>query len=113
MGGTQGVGEVDQMATGPTSLPEMAERLRITRLALKLTQARLCRLARISTQTWNNAETGDGRLGLSRGIRLCEATGLTLEWIYRGIRYGLPAELAEAITRVEDSESKLSGKPKK
>ncbi len=86
---------------GPTGLTEMARRLRTTRLALKLTQARLCRLARINPQAWNHAETGKARIGLDSAIRLCEQTGLTLDWIYRGVRAGLPLEIREAIAAAE------------
>ena len=80
---------------------EMGRRLKVTRLALKLTQARLCRLADVNPQAWNNSETGKARLGLDSAIRLCEQTGLTLDWIYRGIKVGLPLEIAEAIAREE------------
>jgi transcriptional regulator with XRE-family HTH domain len=46
------------------SMPKVAARLRLTRQALKLSQAGLCRIARISPQAWNNAETGDNLIGL-------------------------------------------------
>jgi DNA-binding XRE family transcriptional regulator len=45
-------------------------------------QAGLCRIARISPQTWNNAETGDNLIGIGNAIKLCRATGITLGWIY-------------------------------
>ncbi len=92
-------------------MTDVSERLRVTRLALKLTQARLCRLAGINPQAWNNAETGDARLGLDSALKLCQATGLTLDWIYRGSRIGLPVEISEAIGRAEDSASKSPEKP--
>jgi len=38
--------------------------------ALKLSQARLCRLANINPQAWNNSETGKARLGLDSAMRL-------------------------------------------
>ncbi len=85
----------------PTGVTDMSERLRVSRMALKLTQARLCRLATINPQAWNMAEQGNSRIGLSSALRLCQATGLTLDWIYRGSRAGLPLELAEAISREE------------
>ena len=50
---------------------------------------------------WNNAETGDARIGIELACHLCDATGLTLGWIYRGRKTGLPIEIAEAITRLE------------
>lgn len=88
----------NKRATG--TLPA-AERLRLSRLALKLTQARLCAITGISTQAWNNAETGDARIGIDNAILLCDATGLTLDWIYRGIKGGLPTAIGEAIAKLE------------
>ncbi len=92
------------MGTEPrelTRVPDVAERLRVTRLALKLTQRRLCELTGLTTSAWNNAETGDSRIGVDSAILLCQATGITLDWIYRGSRVGLPMEVSEAISRVE------------
>lgn len=92
----------------PIGTPEVAARLRATRLALKLSQAALCRLAGISVQSWNNAETGDSRIGVNQAIKLCKATGVTLDWIYRGIWTGLPTGIAEAIARI-DRDPALAG----
>ena len=85
----------------PTRVHEVAARLRITRLALKLTQRRLCQLTGLSTTAWNNAETGDSRIGVDSAILLCQATGVTLDWIYRGSRVGLPTGISEAIALIE------------
>lgn len=85
----------------PTSTSEVADRLQTTRRALKLTQAALCRTTGIQTAAWNNAETGDARIGVDNAILLCQATGVTLDWIYRGIRHGLPHSINEGIGRLE------------
>lgn len=85
----------------PTSVQDVAARLKLTREALKLSQARLCKLTGIPTNTWNNAETGDNLLGLPNALRLCQVTGVTLEWIYRGNRFQLPQAIAEEIARRE------------
>jgi transcriptional regulator with XRE-family HTH domain len=50
------------------SMPKVAARLRLTRQALKLSQAGLCRIARISPEAWNNAETGDNLIGIGNAI---------------------------------------------
>jgi len=47
---------------------------------------RLCRLADISPQSWNNYGTADSNIGIEPAIRLCNVTGVTLDWIYRGIK---------------------------
>lgn len=80
-------------------MQDVAVRLRLTREALGLSQARLCRLTGIAPNTWNNAETGDNMLGLANALRLCQVTGVTLEWIYRGNRFGLPQAIAEELAR--------------
>lgn len=85
----------------PVSVLEVAARLQLTREALKLSQAALCRLAGISPQTWNNAETGDNRISVDEAIKLCRVTGVTLDWIYRGNRTLLPSIVAEEIARRE------------
>jgi len=72
----------------PTSVVEIAARLALTREALGKTQAELCRITGISTQKWNNAETGDNRISIPDATRLCRATGVTMDWIYRGVRQG-------------------------
>jgi len=87
----------------PTNTLDVSERLRISREALKLTQAALCRTTGISTAAWNNAETGDARIGLDNAILLCQATGLTLDWVFRGVRGGLPGPINEAIGRIMDA----------
>jgi transcriptional regulator with XRE-family HTH domain len=90
-------------AKEPTGTDDVATRLRDTRIALKLTQAALCRMAGVSTAAWNNAETGDARIGLDNAILICQATGVTLDWIFRGIRSGLPLPINEAIGRIQSA----------
>jgi transcriptional regulator with XRE-family HTH domain len=89
------------MLETPASALEVAARLRSARLSLKLTQYRLCKIAGLSSQLWNNAETARARLGLDSAIRFCEVTGFTLDYIYRGQKTGLPLHLAEALSRVD------------
>lgn len=84
-------------------MADVAARLKLTREALGLSQVQICKLTGISPQTWNNAETGDNMLGLQSGLLLCRATGVTLEWIYRGNRFQLPQVIAQEIARREPS----------
>ncbi len=88
----------------PTSVVEIAARLALTRQALGKSQAELCRMTGISTQKWNNAETGDNRISIPDATRLCRATGVTMDWIYRGVRANLPSVLLEAIARQENAQ---------
>jgi transcriptional regulator with XRE-family HTH domain len=73
--------------------------LRLSRQALKLSQAALCRITCISPQAWNNAETGDNLIGIANAMKLCRSTGMTLDWIYRGVQSNLPQVIAEEIAR--------------
>jgi transcriptional regulator with XRE-family HTH domain len=95
----------------PTTTMEVAERLRLTREALRLKQVAICRLTGISTAAWNNAETGDNRLGVDQAIALCQATGVTLDWIFRGIRAGLPHAIAQRISELENAPAAPPTKP--
>lgn len=81
----------------PHSLAAVAERMKLTRLALGLSQAAIGRLAGIEPQAWNNNERARGRISLDQAIKLCIATGVSLDWIYRGEMRGLPHELAVKI----------------
>jgi DNA-binding XRE family transcriptional regulator len=86
-------------SAAPISTSRVAARLRLTRQALKLSQVGLCRITRISPQAWNNAETGDNLIGLANAMKLCRATGVTLDWIYRGVGSNLPRLIATEIAR--------------
>jgi transcriptional regulator with XRE-family HTH domain len=97
------------MLETPASALEVAERLRSARLSLKLTQYRLCKIAGLSSQLWNNAETARARLGLDSAIRFCEVTGFTLDYIYRGVKTGLPMHLVEALSRVDPKRPDQNG----
>jgi transcriptional regulator with XRE-family HTH domain len=91
----------------PTSRAEVAARLKLTREALELDQAEMARMVGTTPQKWNNAETGDNFIGREDAIRLCRATGVTMDWIFRGVRVGLPAKVLEGIAKVENA----SGRP--
>ena len=82
------------------SAVEIGKRLRLVREALKMSQTALCRLADISPQAWNNAETGDNLLTVPNAVKLCRVTGVTMDWIYRGqVTSALPAILLEEILK--------------
>src|SRR5215831_13694902 len=76
-----------------TSKAAIGDRLRRLRLARELTQQDIAVLAGMSPQAWNNNENGRDRIGLDAAMRLCLATGASLDWLYFGITWALPAEL--------------------
>ena len=87
--------------SAPTATEMIAERLRLTREAKGLKQAAWCRLVGIGPQAWNNYERAVNRISLDQAMRICAATGVTLDWIYRGIAAGLPIEMASEIQRLD------------
>lgn len=80
----------------------VGRRLRLTREALRLTQAEFAGRAGIAGNTYGQYETGARLISPKRAIELCEAHGLTLDWIYRGEPGDLPYKLASAIKALRD-----------
>lgn len=80
-----------------TSLDAIAKRLRATREALGLSQIQLAKRADISPTAWNNYEQAIKRISIDNGLKLCRSTGVTLDWIYRGDKSGLPGRIIERL----------------
>lgn len=76
------------------TVPAIAARLKQTRTALRLTQVAFAGGAGIAPNTYNQWEKGKQRPDLDQAQALCDAYGLTLDWIYRGDASGLPYNLA-------------------
>jgi transcriptional regulator with XRE-family HTH domain len=70
----------------------------------EMSQAEIARLCGINRQAWNNAETGDSRLGLDNAMALSRQTGVTLDYLFFGNRAGLPHLIAVEIERLEREE---------
>lgn len=84
---------------------EIADRLRLTRLASGLSQAAWCRLVGIAPSAWHNYETlGPNwrRISLDQALKVCGGAGVTLDWIYRGQAAGLPMNLATKIQQLRE-----------
>lgn len=79
----------------PTSLEEIAERLR---------------LIGSPSSAWHNYEAGIRRISLDQALRLKRATGLTLEWIYTGDISSLPPHLGDKIRGQITKETKQSSR---
>ena len=71
----------------------IGRRLKLTRQALGLKQNKLCRLAKINAQSYNQYEKGKKQPRLDTALTLCEAFGMTLDWIYRGELSGVDPAL--------------------
>jgi len=96
------------ITTTADSVQAIARRLRLIRighgnaqgLKREMSQAEICRLTGIETSAWNNAETGDNRLGMENAIRLRQKTGATLDYIFLGDTSALPHTLAVEIAKL-------------
>jgi DNA-binding XRE family transcriptional regulator len=80
-----------------SSLPEIAKRLELTRTVLQLSQSEFADRAGIARNTYNQWEKAKGRPQLDGAMALCEAHGLTLDWIYFGEKSGLSYALAQKL----------------
>lgn len=100
-------GIVPDMAQRPItaeSLPAISDRLRLLRLSTGLKQAPFCRLVGLSTSQWNNYERGRERIAIDPAIKVCKATGISLDFIFRGDRQHLPYKIAIDLQKAEQKE---------
>lgn len=82
------------------STPEIAKRLEITRKAIGISAADLCRLIKCKPNRWSQYESGDRKITQQIANDLCDEFSLTLDWIYRGDPAGLPLELRMKISKL-------------
>lgn len=83
----------------PDSNTDVSERLALLRTVRGPGQTEFCRRVGISPQAWNNYESGLRRISLDQAIAVCNATNVTLDWIYRGLTMGIPGDILEAEQR--------------
>lgn len=84
-----------------TSLLAISRRLRLTRKALGMRSWEFCRLTGLSQQSLTNYERGYGRLSLDSAFKICRATGVSLDWLFRGVDTQLPREIGQRICELE------------
>jgi transcriptional regulator with XRE-family HTH domain len=87
--------------TRQEGLDAIARRLRLTREALSQTQSGFCALTGISRTAWNNYERALRRISIDEALKVVRVTGVSLDWIYRGVESALPLHLVERIRRAE------------
>lgn len=85
------------MSDGGRSNHDIAKRLEALMVALKLNQTGFANLVGISQPALNNYIKALRRPDLDVAILIQAKTGVTLDWIYLGIRSGLPARLLEIL----------------
>lgn len=90
------------------AIAQTARRLRLAREAKGLKAKDICERLKISASKYSNWETAQARPQLEAGIRLCDEFGFTLDWLYRGIKAGLPNDLAAGIAALEQAEAAIA-----
>jgi len=80
-------------------IDEVADRLRCLREATGYTHsaAAFARWLDITEQAWNNYERGRRRIELDQAMKIVTRTGVSLDWIYRGLEHTLPVNVAERL----------------
>jgi transcriptional regulator with XRE-family HTH domain len=71
----------------------LANRLELTREALGISAADLCKRIKIKPNRWSQYESGERRITIEVANKLCDEFDLSLDWIYRGN----PAQLPHAL----------------
>ena len=75
------------------SSKSLANRLKLTREALEISAADLCKRIDVKQNRWSQYESGERRITTTVAIRMCDEFGLSLDWIYRGDPSSLPHSL--------------------
>lgn len=106
------------MTTQPRldSTAAIGARLRLIRLAYgavqgrdrPMSQAEFARICEIGAAAWNNAETGDNRLGVDAAMSVARKTGVSLDYIYFGNTASVPLAIF-----IEIEKLKLEKRPAK
>jgi transcriptional regulator with XRE-family HTH domain len=74
-------------------------RLEATREALGLSRVELCTAIDCQQTRWSQYETGVRCITLEIALRIAEQFDVPLDWIYRGKRGQLPADLAAKLPK--------------
>lgn len=83
------------------ALKDVANRLEMTRQALGLTAAELCRQTGIKPNQWSQfvKPTKKRRITVDAAYKLRDAFGVSLDWIYDGDPAALPHALAQKLRK--------------
>jgi transcriptional regulator with XRE-family HTH domain len=89
--------------------PEVCERLTLLRRVLGKTTTEMCRMIGSSSggSAWTNYEMVRRNIELTHALALCDAAGVTLDWIYRGlVSSELPGRLLKDVLAHADEPMK-------
>lgn len=91
------------MTSADTDKPyaEDGGRLRRARKALGYKQGEAAQISGITQQRWYNYEAGIRSPGIDAVRTFCNKTGLTMDYVFRGVMTGLPQDLSSKIIEME------------
>lgn len=99
------------MADGGTDQRDIGWRIRLLREAMgQHNAAAFAGFVGWTAQQLNNYERGAKRPEVSMAVKLCQKTSVTLDWIYRGERSGLPMHVVNLIQAQIDAEADRQSK---
>lgn len=83
------------MSNSGMNLPfkALGQRLEMTREALDISAADLCKRLDIKPNRWSQYESGERRITIPVAEKLCDEFDLSMDWIYRGKAAQLPNSL--------------------
>jgi transcriptional regulator with XRE-family HTH domain len=94
------------MSDGGSSTRDIGRRLTALREAMGYNGAAFARLVDISQSAMANYEAGTRRPDLNQAFKIVNRTGVTLDWLYLGVRSGLPAHLHQLLPPFRGGQSK-------
>lgn len=94
------------MADGGSSLEDIGRRVLALRNALGHNQTAFAKLTGLSQSALANYEAGHRRPDLDAAFKLVNRTGITLDWLYLGVRSGLPQRLLEQVAELDQQDRK-------
>src|SRR5215207_8079628 len=91
-----------------TTMLATGQRIKALRYALGQNQASFGEMAGVGRTAVTNYESGIRRPDLDEGIRISQATGVPIDWIYKGTLVELlPEHLRRAITIYERQQNEI------
>jgi hypothetical protein len=87
----------------------IAARLQELRLAFGYTSfMEWSRFTGATNTSWHNYEAGQRVIFLTEALKLCTKTGVSLDWIYRGLDHTLPMNVAERLSKFRETGRKVT-----
>jgi len=95
---------MDTLDLSGTDRASVMRRVTLSREAFGLSQAELCRQIGISAQSWGHYEKLRNALPTDIAIKISSKLAVSLDWIYQGLEYRLPPEVATRLAAIRSAE---------